>query len=78
MLFAIISRTGASFVYLYLCIYVLVYFSIFLPMLEMLVAIVLSTEALFVFGAVVAIYLRVTIHLANARLLGMGILIRML
>ena len=41
----------------------------------MLVAIVSRTEALFVFGAVVAIYLRVTIHLASARLLGMGILI---
>ena len=30
------------------------------------------------FGAMVAIYLRVTIHLANARLLGMGILVRIL
>ena len=64
-----LGRNTSGFVYVYFCL------CIFLPLLEMLVAIVSSTEALFVFGAVVAIYLRVTIHLACARLLGMGILI---
>ena len=45
-----------------------------LPRLKVSVAIVLSTEALFVFGAVVAIYHCVAIHLPSARLLGMRIL----
>ena len=64
----------------FVIVFVFVYFClcIFSPLLEMLVAIVSSTEALFVFGAVVAIYLRVTIHLASARLLRMGILVRIL
>ena len=38
------------------------------------IAVVLSTEALFVFGALVAIYHGVTIHLSFVRLLRMGIL----